>query len=238
MPKTSPLNICQMTFGDAVPPLGIEDIYIWLLPLAQSLPAPLTLTPDEQVRASRFRFDHDRHRWIAARIMLRSLLGWYTVQEPLAVRLDYTDYDKPFLPDFPHIGFNLSHAGDYGVLAVAHERTIGVDIEYIRPHFADPAIAKHFFSAAEQAALASVSAGEYATAFFTCWVRKESYIKARGEGLSRPLQSFDVAIQPNAPELLLETRPDDSEKANWHMEAVSVPDGYLAALTIGCTANT
>ncbi len=221
--------LIQLTYGESFQPLTSDSVHIWKLPLLVS--HSNNLSQDERARAARFRFERDRARWSAARSMLRQCLAQYANQAPERLRFGYTTHGKPFLPDHPDIVFNLSHAGDYGLLAVTSGRHVGVDIELIRPEFADPAVASHFFSAAEQAQLARLSGEAYVMAFFTCWTRKEAYIKARGEGLSHPLKDFDVALQRNPPELLLATRPDAGEKDNWHMQAVSVPDGYVAALT-------
>jgi 4'-phosphopantetheinyl transferase len=226
------IEVQQRVYGEAQPPLEAEAVDLWLLPLIQSAADHRALSPEEQARAGRFRFERDRTRWIAARAMLRSLLAGYIGQSALTLRFASTEYGKPFLLDFPGISFNLSHAGDYGLLAVTRARAVGVDIERIRPDFADPAVARHFFSSAEQAQLAQVPPDQYTTAFFTCWVRKESYIKARGEGLSHPLKDFDVSVQPDAAACLLATRPDAVEKAHWQMGTVAVPAGYLAALTV------
>ncbi len=231
------MNVYQMTYGDPPPSLAAMDVHIWLLPLVQSLAEQATLSPEEQERATRFRFEHDRLRWISARAMLRTLLGWYTGKAASTVCLGYTKYGKPFLLAHPTLCFNLSHAGDYGLLAVAHGRAIGVDIECIRPDFADPAVSHHFFSSAEQAALVGCPPADFPIAFFTCWVCKESYIKARGEGLSHPLKDFDVAVQPDATDLLIATRPDAHERDDWYMQMVRVPTGYLAALTVGCYSS-
>ncbi len=222
--------LIQLTYGESFPPLSSDSVHIWKLPLLGS--QSNNLSQDERARAARFRFDRDRVRWSAARSMLRQCLAEYAHQAPESLRFAYMAHGKPFLADHPAVTFNLSHAGDYGLLAVTSRRQVGVDIELIRPDFADPAVARHFFSSAEQAQLAHLSTDMYTMAFFTCWTRKEAYIKARGEGLSHPLRDFDVAVQPAATDLLLATRPDPREKDYWQMQAVNVPDGYVAAVVV------
>jgi 4'-phosphopantetheinyl transferase len=74
-------------------------------------------------------------------------------------------------------------------------------------------------------------------AFFRCWTRKEAYIKARGEGLSLPLDQFDVSLAPGAPAALLGTRPDSSEASRWSLQNLDPAPGYAAALAVegrGC----
>lgn len=222
--------LIQLLFGESFMPLSPNSVHIWQLPLLESQPDFLSL--DERARAARFRFERDRMRWSAARSMLRQCLAQYAHQAPKSLRFGYTSHGKPFLADHPEITFNLSHAGDYGLLAVTSGQEVGVDIELIRPDFADPAVARHFFSAAEQSQLAHLSTEKYTMAFFTCWTRKEAYIKARGEGLSHQLKDFDVAVEPAATDLLMATRPQAREKDYWQMQPVNVPDGYVAAVVV------
>ncbi|HUN09339.1 MAG TPA: 4'-phosphopantetheinyl transferase superfamily protein [Aggregatilineales bacterium] len=220
--------LIPLLFGESLLPLSPDSVHIWQLPLLELQPDFLSV--DERVRAARFRFDQDRMRWRNARSMLRQCLAQYVKHTPESLRFGYTTHGKPFLADHPEITFNLSHAGDYGLLAVTCGRQVGVDIELVRPDFADPAVAWHFFSDAEQSQLAHLATEKYTIAFFTCWTRKEAYIKARGEGLSHPLKDFDVSIQSDSCNLLLSTRPNESEALNWHVQAVKVPDGYLGAV--------
>lgn len=233
--KMGRVMLIQLTYGESFPSLTSDSVHIWRLPLLR--PEADYLSVDERARMGRFRFEQDRTRWSAARSMLRRCLAGYTGHAPESLLFDYTAYGKPFLLAHPTLCFNLSHAGDYGLLAVTQGRQVGVDLELIRPDFADPAVASHFFSTVEQAALADCPPADYPIAFFTCWVRKESYIKARGEGLSHPLKDFDVAVQPDATDLLIATRPDAHERDNWQMQMVSVPASYLAALTVGFPLN-
>jgi len=70
------------------------------------------------------------------------------------------------------------------------------------------------------------------TAFFTCWTRKEAYIKAQGLGLSLPLESFDVSLTPNEPAILRATRPDPQEAARWTLLPLDVDPCYQAAVAV------
>ena len=87
------------------------------------------LSADEAARAARFIFEKDRVRWICARSALRSVLSNYVGQTPDALRFVYGANGKPGLNG---IEFNLSHAGDFALIAVSDSGPVGIDIERIR----------------------------------------------------------------------------------------------------------
>ncbi len=87
------------------------------------------------------------------------------------------------------------------------ERDVGVDIEMIRADVASEKIAENFFSRREVETLRALPREHQAEAFFNCWTRKEAYVKARGQGLSIELDSFDVSLIPGEEAKIL--RGDD-----------------------------
>src|SRR5262249_13720703 len=115
-------------------------------------------------------------------------------------------------------------------VALAPARRVGVDVERVQASRDVDGIAGRFFSPAECAALASLAPGLRHDAFFTCWTRKEAYIKATGRGLSLGLASFDVALAPGEAARLLATRPEASERERWSLRDLDVGDGYKAAV--------
>ena len=183
----------------------------------------------------RFRFERDRRRYLVGRGLLRMLLGRYLGMTPHQVRFEYTVAGKPHLA--PSQGerllrFNLTHSGELLLIAVTDGRALGIDVEEVRNDIDVGEIAAHFFSPNEQRDLATLSGPRRIDAFFECWTRKEAYVKARGEGLSLPLDQFDVSLLPGESVRLIETRPDPAEARRWQLEALSVADGYKAALAV------
>src|SRR6185436_16346954 len=105
-----------------------------------------------------------------------------------------------------------------------------VDVEQIRTDLDPDSIAARFFSASEREILASLPRPARYRAFFACWTRKEAYLKARGVGLSMPLDQFDVSLLPGEEAGLLETRHDPAEALRWRLLPLGVSADYAAAL--------
>jgi 4'-phosphopantetheinyl transferase len=154
-----------------------------------------SLCAAEQHRAGRFRFERHRRRFVVARGRLRKLLGERLGVPAEKVELAHGANGKPCLK---HNGwhFNVSHCDDVALFAFSKAFEIGVDVEAIRPIRGADTIAAQFFSPREKAAYAALAPDDKALGFLHCWTRKEALVKAIGEGLSMPLERFDVAHAP------------------------------------------
>ena len=191
-----------------------------------------TLSADERGRAARYRFERDRARFVAARGALRALLAGYIGEPAGRIALVSDAYGKPRAPAWPELRFNLSHAGERALYAVALGREVGVDIEEIRPELAGRDLAAQFFSAYELGELSRLPAAAWAEGFFNCWTRKEAYVKARGLGLFLDLAQFDVSLAPGEAATLLATRDNPAEAGRWSLHALDAGPGYSAALAV------
>lgn len=197
------------------------------------------LSADELERAGKFHFRRDREHFVAARGVLRNLLGRYVGVEPRGLRFSYDQYGKPSLcseTGDDALRFNVSHSQGVALYALTHGRRIGIDIEFVREDFAGFEIAERFFSPREVLALRALSPRVHANAFFDCWTRKEAYIKARGEGLSHPLERFAVSLAPGEAAALLWTEEDPQEAARWSLMELFPGESYRAALAVEGTA--
>jgi len=208
-----------------------EDVHVWTTTL-EVRPASVdacwsVLSGDERRRAEAFRFPDDRRRYVTAHGLLRILLGRYTGHPPheLAFRLER--HGKPRLATAPGIEFSISHSHERAAIAVA-TRPVGVDIERVRPVDDAGDVAKRFFSAVEVEALQGCERAEFIDRFYGCWTRKEAYVKARGEGLSKALNSFAVSVVPDDPRLI-EDQTDPSAIHQWSFRDVRL-DGYIGAV--------
>jgi 4'-phosphopantetheinyl transferase len=219
--------------GDYVLPENEIHVRLTSLDVSPSSLAELrrTLSPDERERADRYRFEPDQRRSIISRGYLRLLLGKILDLPPDALRFEYDDFGKPWLvPAQGLLQFNVSHSGNLILIAIARGRAVGIDVEKIRTDFEMDRVAARFFSANEREKLASISGYDRWEAFFTCWTRKEAYLKAKGVGLSMPLDQFDVSFLPNEEARLLETRPERQEAERWRLAPLAIPLGYVAAV--------
>jgi len=193
------------------------------------------LKPDEVARADRFLQAPHRVHSAAARGFLRVLLGRYLDIAPQSVELQFNSYGKPSLAGALAAGgvrFNVSHSHGLALFAFTRGRELGVDIEKIRPDFASADIARRFFSAAESARLLSLTPEVQTKAFFECWTRKEAYIKARGDGLSRRLDTFEVAFGPGVTPAIVSAADEPDAAARWAVHDLQPPEGYCGALMV------
>jgi 4'-phosphopantetheinyl transferase len=182
-----------------------------------------TFSLQEQERAARLVLERDRGRFVAARGLLRSILGSCLGTEPHKVEFAYSAKGKPALGGAHathELQFNLAHSGGLGLFVVARQGLVGVDVEELRPIPDVAGLAAPFFSARESAEINNASGGEQARQFFKLWTRKEAWLKAAGEGITGPLNSFDVLAPPG----VLPVR--------FHLHELTPAPGYLGALAV------
>lgn len=191
------------------------------------------LDAGEQRRARTYVFARDRRQFVVTRAILRAMLADALGTMPAALRFGHGPHNKPCVawpPAGKALRFNVSHAGGFAVIALSRHHIVGVDVEQVRADLDFAQVAERLFSPRERAELADVAPPMRPGAFFNVWTRKEAYIKARGLGLSLPLDSFDVAAAPAAADVLVATRPDSDDAARWSVQALSAPPGYVAAV--------
>ncbi|HVX11402.1 MAG TPA: 4'-phosphopantetheinyl transferase superfamily protein [Pirellulales bacterium] len=214
-----------------------DELDVWRI--ATDRPWPLdtlwqTLSPDEQARADRFRFENDRRRAIVRRAALREILAAYVGVAARELSFQYGPQGKPALgatDDGAHGGlawqFNLSFSGELALCAVAHA-PLGIDLEAERTVENAHLVAKHFFTAGEIAL--QESADDPNQVFLRHWTRKEALIKATGSGLSVALNSFDVSWLPDGQSREVAVSDASGRPTNWWLLDVLPRPGWLSAL--------
>lgn len=197
------------------------------------------LSPLERVRAARFAFERDRRTFVMSHGILRSLLGTVCRQDPAKLRFRQGLRGKPYLEDAPAgVQFNLSHCEGFCLVGISLGPAIGVDIERVRQTDDMPQLVRQCFSAAERLEFAALPPGDQMNGFFNGWTRKEAFVKAIGDGLSYPLEKFDVTLAPGRPARLLAIGGSETAASDWTMDAFEPAPGVRAAVAVGAPGVT
>ena len=192
----------------------------------------------ERERALRFRFPLHRGRFVLARSILRRILNFYLGTDPGEIHLSVNRYGKPRLDPKQHrseLRFNLSHSHGLALYIVSEGREVGIDVEYPDRSRTPEKIARRFFSPAEADIIESLPEKLRRSAFFSCWTRKEAFVKAMGAGLSVPLGDFTVTVRPEDPPKVLCTAWDDTGPSKWTLMDIDPGGGYAAAAAVAGT---
>jgi 4'-phosphopantetheinyl transferase len=214
------------------PNLGLEsDVHVWRAFL-DSDPRRIgrlanMLSQDERDRASQFVVPQDRERFIAARAILRTILGRYSGRAASTIEFAYGSAGKPRMASLQSdmaIAFNVSHSGGLAVYAFARNREVGIDVELVRPLDDLETISERMLSQNELAHLRGLPAPHRHEAFFLSWTRKEAYLKAKGLGLGPPLDAFDFSV----PAKMAERLAMDAD--HWTVCSFRPAGGYIGAL--------
>jgi 4'-phosphopantetheinyl transferase len=191
------------------------------------------LSSDELVRAGRLRYERDQKRFIAARGILRIILGRYLGENPQKIHFEYTSNGKPVLANNPGndtLCFNLSHSDALALYAVTRGRNIGIDIERVRDDVAVEEIAQEFFSQDEISSLERIHKKKRNEVFFRYWTRKEALLKAMGEGISFPMEHFDVSSISGRDLSPIIFSGDKRESPRWYVQDLFPGRGFAAAI--------
>jgi 4'-phosphopantetheinyl transferase len=168
----------------------------------------------------------DKESALVGDMLIRQMLFRHFGYASLKAPFTLNQFGKPYLEGQSGMHFNLSHAGDWIVCAV-DSSPIGIDVEQIQS--IDMAIAAHYFSAAEHAALLAIPLGNRIASFFDLWTLKESYIKAIGKGLSETLSHFTIDFSYNEIKLI-STKEED---AKWQFRQYEIDPAYKLSICAG-----
>jgi 4'-phosphopantetheinyl transferase len=199
--------------------LAPHEVHVWRtrLDVPPSAHAELAaaLRSDEHMRAARFRFPRDRNRYVAARGLLRMILGGYLRRDPGRLRFASAPHGKPHLVAASGVAplrFNVAHAEDLALIAVAWRREVGVDVEREHPDRVDMDVARRMFPREDVQALEALPPPLRQRAFFALWTIREAYAKGTGLGLA----DADASTPP----------------VPWSVRQLPIDAGYAAALAV------
>jgi len=207
-----------------------SEVHIWLVQANDESISPEDfedlLSSIERDRASRFKFETDRRRYVTAHLALRSILSTYLNSPAQELQFESGPYGKPKLASI-HAGkkfeFNLSHSHEVALIALTQGREIGVDIEYVKKDYPIHEVAENFFTPKEAATLRTLPEYLQRQAFFKCWTSKEAFLKAKGTGLSGKLDEMEITLDGQHVQI-------NANVPGWSLVELIACDGYEAAL--------
>lgn len=190
------------------------------------------LSGEERQQQQRFYFSRDRHRYLVTRALVRTMLSDYSAVRPEDWRFTPGAHGRPEItnpaPFDTPLSFNISHTRDMIMLGIA-QRAIGVDVESVQIERSSLEIARRYFSSREVTDLNAVPQAEQYEHFFHYWTLKEAYIKARGMGLSLPLEQFSFYF-PGARDIKISFDPElDDRPEHWRFWLFKPTADHVAA---------
>lgn len=229
----------------AVPHLESGEVEVWLTAMAAVGEAlrpryEQLLSAPEQVRWRRFLVEGARDQYLIGRALLRTTLSRYADASEVAWVFETNSYGCPFVAEpaaHRDLRFNLSHTDGLVACAVTRQGEVGLDVENTEREVDPLALAPTVFAAAEIADVAATPAERRRQRFFSYWTLKEAYIKARGMGLSLPLDGFWFELGGAAPRIRFSARcPDRAER--WHFAECRPTPSHKLALAVATPAST
>ena len=185
------------------------------------------ISEQENEKAGRFAFTEDKRAYVAAHWLKRRMLSRADPSiEPLSWHFEYGMHGKPLVTERGDLHFNLSHCKGLVACALRHDGPVGIDVEFInRP--APLEVVRHYFSPSEAAWWLVQPETMKNKAFFKIWTMKEAFVKATGDGLSRPLRDFSVCVENLT---LLPQGDFQSETQSWSFHLAQPGNQHLLAL--------
>lgn len=219
-------------------PLTPAEIHVWLAFYDEISDERLhavyrhLLDDAEREQEPRFYFARDRCRYLVTRALVRTVLSRYAPIAPEEWMFSTNAYGRPAIANEKarHLSFNISHTHSLIVLGVTSRRALGLDVENVRDRPASIDIAAHYFAPQEVAVLTAAPPLQQQDRFFEYWTFKESYIKARGMGLSLPLDKFSFHYpDDHAVEIAIDADLAD-DAARWQFWQFRPRPEYLVAV--------
>lgn len=186
-------------FLDSVPALTEDVIQVFLIKtgLFNHNECVKYLSDAECNRAEKLKIESSRTQFIITRSLLRRLLATTLHIPPKAIDFSYAQHGKPYINntiDNKPVQFNVSHSGGYALIALTLNNKVGVDIERLGTKTDYQSLVDRFFSVDEKNGFRKLEEKEKPDLFYRLWVRKESFIKAVGDGVAYGLDKFSVAL--------------------------------------------
>ena len=225
--------------GPVVPLLEDRQVHVWLRDLEGVHPdggPSLGLSAEELERAGRLRRKEDQRRWTSSRAWLRAVLGRYVDRPGSDLRFFYGTEGKPFLAHTPRRGpiqFNLSHSGDWAIMAVSRHE-VGIDMETTGGEPPTEALVRRVLTEDEQQAMARWFRQRRKQGFLKAWTRKEALFKGTGEGLTRDPLTISTLVSESSSggSVAFEVMRNAADYEGWTVVDLSPDPGVVAAVAV------
>jgi len=179
--------------------------------------------PEEIERANKYFHTKDKNRHIVCHGVLRIILGKYLNISPVLVEFGIGTNQKPFVKNSNTIRYNISHSGDYILIAIANDE-VGADIEIINKDFDYQDIIGEHFNNEE---INFIKHDNSAERFFMLWTRKEALLKATAKGLDDDLK---LICSLDGTHLI--SGKTISTKNDWEINSFNLNPQYIASIAI------
>ena len=186
--------------------------------------------PTEIVRIMRLKIEEDRKRSLVGRLLLRHACSVHSGVEFDKVRLERTDRNKPICLDIDKGQVNISHHGDWVVLASDYSRCVGVDVM----RHEEPRRGREAFFHSMQRQFTVNEWKEIDQSlhkFYRFWALKESYIKGIGSGLGFNLQRANFIFDDGENKAVVEI--DGVLDKDWEFEMLELDEMHCVAVALG-----
>jgi 4'-phosphopantetheinyl transferase len=224
---------------ETLPHLADQEVHVWSASLRTNTTVlqhcSKALSLDETERAAKFRFAQHQQRFVVGRSLLRHLIAGYLGIDPCAVQFEHGKHGKPRMvrdANGTDIHFNLAHSEDMALCGFSRIAPVGIDIEQVASIKEATALVARFFSPNEIRRFERLPPEEKSFAFYRLWTRKESLLKATGEGIGASLNKVEVSFLPNEPARVIAIGGDRGAARRWSLFDVSPMGPWMAALAI------
>lgn len=221
-------------------PLPQDEVHVWMAVPEEIEDSGLLetylglLNPEEREKQRRFYFEKHQRQYLVSHALVRLTLSRYVPVEPQAWTFVTNEYGCPRVEGEGNawLRFNLSHTDGMVMVAVVRDTDVGVDVEDALRQGETVEIADRFFAPSEVKALRALEASRQRGRFFEYWTLKEAYIKARGMGLSLPLEQFAFELQPGEhPRIAFDPRLKDDPET-WQFIQLGPSQRHMAAVGV------
>jgi len=186
------------------------------------------LDENERAQAEKMKGVLQHKRYVEIHARLRQLLSPLLNLTPEKIRIDKTEFGKPYLVDHPEWVFNLSHSGSAFLIAITNQCQLGVDIELCKPRADFSSLVKKCFAEQERDYWQQLPDNQKIAEFYRFWTRKEAFVKATGRGLALGLKQ--CVVNPQQPSEFLSIPVDCGLPSTWHIVDIGTGQDFCSAL--------